>query len=121
MATQLPARMSRVYGVALGSAGWIIGGTALAWWLGGKAWGVGVFAVTILTMLLTMGIVLFNYSCEQNVAESRRNCGGSVRCRQCGGTGWVRRDAYNEVTCPVCNGSGSEDARRQGPPQIRGT
>ncbi len=89
---------------------WIVGLTALAWWFGGKRWGIPTLEVTVLVTVVAIALhcalaPLYKRRLR-DVEESKARCKGSEPCHICNASGWVPQDMYNEVTCPLCNGSG---------------
>ena len=114
-ASGLPACLK----MGCGCLWWIAGLTAIAWWLGGRAWGVLTLAATIAVTIVAMVMSWLHEQTTRAVDEARDHSRGTMSCHRCSGSGWVRHDMYNERTCPLCNGSGWEDDPRQGPTLFR--
>jgi len=102
-----------------GCVWWIVGLTAVAWWLGGGGWGLATLGVTLVVTLVTLAIAAAQTRLVRQVEETASEAPGAVPCPACSGDGWIDHDRYNQVTCPICNGSGWQDAPRQGPPRMR--
>ena len=102
-----------------GCSWWIVGLTAVAWWLAGTMGGLVTLMITVVVTVAAMLMQRLHYTRLQEVERSG-TCGkGTNPCHRCSGTGWLRHDMYNERTCPLCNGSGWEDAPREGIPLWR--
>lgn len=106
-------------GMRTGCLLWIIGITALVWWMKGRRWGLIALAITILLAFLFRVLILIDQRQINEVENSKKTSGGRFKCHVCNGSGWIRKDMYNLITCSLCNGSGWEDAPRKGPPKMR--
>jgi hypothetical protein len=107
--------------MAMGCSWWVVIPTAIVWWLAGRGWGLTVLGVTLAITILAIVVVAPAQARMTREVDQSKSLPGTVRCHRCAGDGWVPHDTYNEVTCPVCNGSGWQDAPRQGPPRMKGT
>lgn len=111
---------AQLFATGCGCVWWIVGLTAVVWWLGGGGWGLATLGFTLVVTLLALAITVAQARLVREVDETRSEARGSVQCLRCLGDGWIDHDRYNQVTCPICNGSGWQDARREGLPRMRG-